>query len=317
MEIQKKEETLNININFFCNQKCIFCSEGDKSQFNFLKDYKDENYYKRIESGNLKYKKIVFTTGEPTLHKNIFKYINYAGNYYYNTISMITNGSTLIDFNIRNQIINSSLNEIIISIHGSNSKIHDYITNVNGAFDNVMKGLILLKKDGYKGKINISYVLNKYNLHDFLSSVKLFSKLGINLHLINVMRPEGNGKIHKDKLSITYNEFINYFLKLKEKDIIFINSLIGQNKLNIMDIPICILKDSKLNISGYGKVEIMNNSSNENKECINNTLNNKTKLKICNFCKYNNECEGLYKDYLNINENFKLKPIIDYQFNKG
>lgn len=302
MDIQSKNRVLNIPVNYYCNQKCIFCSEWDKKDFGFLRNNPEKYIKKLIEDWKWKYKKIVFTSWEPTLVKNFFDYVDYARSCWYEKISLITNWTTLLDDNIRSKII-EKLDEITVSIHWSCSKIHDMLVWVNWNFSKAIKWVSKLFEERNSSlNILISYVLNKHNLSDLYKSILLFNKiLWVDILLINTMRPEWYWKDKISDIWIKYSEFVEYFNWLDQEKIDLIKGYIGLNRLVFMDIPICVLKawfQQSIN-KAYWKVEIRDTLSWWKFVSRDNTKDKKY-IDICDLCSYKNWCEWIYVDYIRI-----------------
>ncbi|MDD4530423.1 MAG: radical SAM protein [Candidatus Gracilibacteria bacterium] len=299
-EIQKKNISLTIPSSYLCNQKCIFCMDRDR------KDFFDENrinslngVFEFLEKNIDSYDKLIFSSGEPTLNPSLPLYIKKAKELGYKEIGIVTNGSKLSDNKLRKEIIEAGLDLIIFSIHGSNSTIHDYLTQVKGSFDKTLKGLILCKKEYKNLDIKVSYVLNKYNLKDLLPAIKLFKKVGVSNIIINTIKPSLDEKddVFFDNV-FDYLDFVDYINSLKEEDIVFLNSFIKENKLNIIDIPVCILQKTKLDVFTYGIPEIRAIKYADNELHFHDNLEEKEYLDACKKCEYYGKCEGFYKKYL-------------------
>ncbi|NDK07657.1 radical SAM protein [Candidatus Gracilibacteria bacterium] len=304
--MRNKDIVLNIPIYHLCNQNCIFCSEGDKSDHKYLKGNEDKYIYKLIKDGIKDSKSLIFTTGEPTLNKNLHLYIKFAKDLGYERIGLVTNGSLMNNDEIRNNILNSGLTQIIFSIHGSNSIIHDYNTQIKGSFNKAFLGLMMTLKEGKNIDIYVSFVLNKTNLNDLYVYIKKFYLLGVKKILINTIRPEGYGQDNYLKYGFHYDKFIEYIKKLTKQQLELVNNLVKLDILNIMDIPVCIIKQSGLDISSYGTIELRKTFDNGKQLIIDNTVKNeidlengKTYVNKCFKCKYNYYCEGFYVDYIN------------------
>ena len=116
MEV-KKITSLIIEPTNTCNLRCTFCfvTEGMTREGGFM----DFDLFKKIidDSPDLEHL-CMHNWGEPLLHKDIFKMIEYAKNKGVNYVVMNTNGTLLTDKMI-DQIVNSKLDIIRFSIDGS------------------------------------------------------------------------------------------------------------------------------------------------------------------------------------------------------
>lgn len=306
-DFQDKERHLNLSINYFCNQKCLFCSDWDKKDLSFINKYTYKSFKEYIYKNKDLYNEIIFTSWEPTLNKDLFKYAEYAKECWYKKLSIITNWSTLINNNIRKNII-KYFDNITISLHWSNSVLHDKLTWVIGAFNRTIKGIILLIKEKEKNNIIISFVLNSENLDNLYNSIHLFIfKLWVDKVLINTLRPDWDWLSKFLDLSIRYSDFVNYVSNLSNDKKNLFKNLINSNKLIITDIPLCILFKSfsiwfewinLLNV--YWKMEIVSSNWINNEIKITNNTEDKKYCAKCNKCLYKNNCEGIFKRYLEV-----------------
>ena len=116
MEV-KKITSLIIEPTNTCNLRCTFCfvTEGMTREGGFM----DFDLFKKIidDSPDLEHL-CMHNWGEPLLHKNIFKMIEYAKNKGVNYVVMNTNGTLLTDKMI-DKVVNSKLDIIRFSIDGS------------------------------------------------------------------------------------------------------------------------------------------------------------------------------------------------------
>ena len=116
MEV-KKITSLIIEPTNTCNLRCTFCfvTEGMTREGGFM----DFDLFKKIidDSPDLEHL-CMHNWGEPLLHKDIFKMIEYAKNKGVNYVVMNTNGTLLTDKMI-DKVVNSKLDIIRFSIDGS------------------------------------------------------------------------------------------------------------------------------------------------------------------------------------------------------
>ncbi|MDD4530595.1 MAG: radical SAM protein [Candidatus Gracilibacteria bacterium] len=295
-EIQMKHISLNVPTSYYCNQKCIFCVDKEKHLFSYLDTASALDETLTFLKNNSKiYDKVMFTFGEPTLNPNLSSYIKKAKDLGYKEIGIVTNGSRIAEDKLRKELAESGLDVIIFSIHGSNSTIHDFLTQVPGSFDKALKGLLFCKKEYKNLDIKVSYVLNKHNLTDLLSVIKLFAKIGISNIIINTIRPNlnPNDSNYYDNV-YDFSDFLSYINSLPETDIKFLNSLIKNKKLNFTDIPICVLQKTKLDLFSYGKVEIRVVKQTDSNTNFHDTQNEKIYLEMCDSFKFRKDCELFY-----------------------
>ena len=225
MQNQLKE--LTIEITKECPLKCQICSSNagykDKNELSIeeLKTLVDQSVDLGLES-------ISLSGGEPLVSENCMPLINYiekkglhidlysSGNIYGSTsISSIPReiGKQLID----------KVNRIIFSIHGSNSEIHDSITNSPGSFDNLMKSIELIKE--LKIPMELHFVPTALNYKSLPELIELVKEIEINKISILRFVTQGRGEDNKEILEISDDEIIEFRellfnLKSDNKDMI-------------------------------------------------------------------------------------------------
>jgi len=138
-----------------CNLRCTFCfvTDGMTRDGGFM----DFNIFKKIIDDCTDLEHLcMHNWGEPLLHKDIFRMIEYAKNKGVNYVVMNTNGTLLTDKMI-NRIVNSKLDIIRFSIDGS----AETFKRVRGVeLENIEKNIKKLKiiKEKKRPKLKIGVV---------------------------------------------------------------------------------------------------------------------------------------------------------------
>ncbi len=106
--------------------------------------------------------------GEPLMTEGILDLVNFISNEGYRT-NLVTNGF-LIDEALAENIVNSNLDTLTISLDGIMRETHDFIRGIKGSYDRVMQAIDYLdkfRKDG-KPKISILTIIMERNLDEIL-----------------------------------------------------------------------------------------------------------------------------------------------------
>lgn len=171
----KKFKKIYIEITNTCNLNCEFCIKNSrKNKFMTFEEFK--TILKKIKPHtNYIYMHIL---GEPLMHPEINKYIEYAKKEGFN-INITTNGYLI-------QKLNQDVRQINISLHSYNGKIElkKYLENI---FDNIEKykntyiSLRIWVKNKYYNDI-IKYIKNKYKIEipENFNNIKLKENIYLN-----------------------------------------------------------------------------------------------------------------------------------------
>ena len=152
-----------------CNAKCKICDRHKTIQTNEISINNIRKILKGLSDYNIK--NIIFSGGEPTMHKNFLEILEYAKKECNFNIGVLSNG-LLLNKKIAKSICNYA-DWIRISIDGSNKTIIDE-TRGSGTYKKLKNSLNNLRKHkNKKCKIGMGYVIQKDNVNDFDNMVKI------------------------------------------------------------------------------------------------------------------------------------------------
>jgi len=158
---------------------------------------------------------VILTGGEPLLRPDIFDIASYGTNKGLRMV-MAPNG-TLITENLAEQMAESGIRRISISLDGASKEKHDAFRGVDGAFDGALRGLGFAKEAGIEFQINTT--ITKANLDEIPKIQDIAVELGAVAHHIFLLVPTGRGKYILDQ-EITaeqYEQTLNWFYDQREK----------------------------------------------------------------------------------------------------
>jgi AdoMet-dependent heme synthase len=210
--------TLVWDITYDCNFDCKHCYINDGIK---RKDLPSERLFEitfELIKNGIFYLDI--GGGEPLLRKkDLLKVIQIAnsGNI---ECTVATNGWFLTKPVVK-ELKDSGLKRILVSLDGSNEKIHDKFRSKKDAFNKAIRGIKNCIEEGIE-TYTISTLTQK-NYDDILNIIKLSEKLKCDGIIIAKFVPFGSGETNKEELMID-NE--DYYQKLKQ-----IKNL--KNKINI------------------------------------------------------------------------------------
>jgi len=296
---------LDLKVGFQCNNRCLFCIQGNKRYT--APNKSDKEVRQILEKMRKNHDGVVFTGGEPTVRSELIDWVRYAKKLGYKYIQIQSNGRMFSYKDYCKALIKAGANEFSPALHGSTAKIHDALTRTPGSFGQTVQGIKNLRElDQY---ILTNTVVTRMNYKDLPNLARLLVDLKVDQFQFAFMHI--NQIIAHDKKLIEqvvprYNESVPY---IKKGIDIGVKAGI---RVMVEAIPYCFMK-------GYEKyiaeqyipfTSVVDNQL----ELANYGFYRKTKGKAkgpqCNKCKYNKICEGPWKEYPEIFGWSEFKPVI-------
>lgn len=157
-----------------CNSGCFMCDFAHTKGQPFLTRAEVEKIASRAKKSGIKL--IRFTGGEPLLDPKTNDYIAYLHGQGFKT-SLITNGYLLPVY--ANSLASSGLDQIILSLDGSTSELHEKLRNFPGLFTNAIKGIREIKSANADIVVRINTVVSPYNIGDLEQILELLQSLNV------------------------------------------------------------------------------------------------------------------------------------------
>ncbi|MCX6759179.1 MAG: radical SAM protein [Candidatus Nealsonbacteria bacterium] len=283
---------VDIKIGFQCNNSCRFCIQGDKRNKFPNKTAEEVKNILKKEKNNCD--SVLFTGGEPTIQKNLVDYVKYAKGRLF----------AYKDYCI--ELIKAGVDVFNPAIHGSCSEIHDYLTRSPGSFKQTLKGIKNLKK--LNQIIGTQTVITKINYQDIPNIAKMMIDLKPNffqfafMH-INPIIQENPQLI--EEIVPRYSQVESY---VKEGLQIGVNAGV---ETRTEAITYCFMKGYESHITGNKTPTTTVYDANKIIENFNEVRKTQGKSKgpNCQRCKYDEICEGPWRDYPEIFGWEEFKPI--------
>ncbi|MBL7130740.1 MAG: radical SAM protein [Candidatus Omnitrophica bacterium] len=200
-----------------CNNYCLFCSNPDG-------DWKEDKYdylhlSQRLLSLQGKIKDITVTGGEPTIHPDFLRILAFLRRRLPQvSLILLSNGRRFFYPSFTKKCLEfDNILNIAISLHGYNAQTHDRITQVEGSFEQTIKGIKNIlkyksKNQGLELRIIITGFTASY-VHKILRLIHTdFS--GVKRVVLVFMEIEGKAEEGIKSAGITYKEWNNYWPRL-------------------------------------------------------------------------------------------------------
>ena len=298
---------VDIKVGFLCNNRCKFCVQGNKREKTPSKSL--ERIKRELVEGRETAEEVVFTGGEPALRLGeLIIMIRYAKRLKYRIIQIQSNGRLFAYMDFCRSLINAGANEFSPAIHGSNEKIHDFLTASSGSFKQTVQGIRNLRNLGQVIITNTVITTCNYRFLPEIASLLV----GLDVDQFQFAFPHilGSAYINKNWLIPKKSEIIKYV-----KQGLDIGIKAGRRVMTEA-IPYCfmqgyedyiaekIIPETKIFDADF----IVEQYSKHRKEI------GKIKRSNCKRCIYDNICEGPWREYPEIFGWDEFKPIRNEQF---
>ena len=219
-----------------CNNHCLMCTNPE--DFGDSKKYSYQDVYSRLMSQERKEDNLTMTGGEPTIHPDFTKIIEYIKKDFVNMeVTLLTNGRRLSYPAFAKKCLEIKNLQVAVSLHGYNAQTHDRITLAKGSFAQTVSGItnILKYKNSFQG-LTIRLVITKltykyvHKILDFISDK--FPK--VDKIVIMFMEIEGLAEKNIDFVGLTYKEWQVYESLIKPR----INNF---RQLRFYHFPLCVV----------------------------------------------------------------------------
>lgn len=292
----------DIKVGFSCNNQCLFCAQGKKrSLFQNRTTEEVENILQNCALNNIV--EVVFTGGEPTIREDILKLVSYAKSLNFRSIQIQSNGRMFSYIDFCKKMIDAGATEFSPAVHGHNAKIHDYLTNSHGSFNQTIQGIKNLKKLGQLVLTNT--VITSCNYEYLPSIAQLLIDFNVDQFQFAFIHAVGTAAFNRDWIMPKMKKVMPFVKKglalgIKAKRKVMTEAIpycfmTGyENYIAENNIPSTKVFDQDLIIEDYGE---------------NRVTEGKQKGAQCKNCKHDVTCEGLWKEYPALYGFDELLPI--------
>lgn len=213
------------NITAKCNLNCLHCYAAKNNKR--TKELSAEEILRTIDDlAGIKIPLIIFSGGEPLLHRDIFDISSYAVNKGIK-ISLSSNG-TLIDQHIARKIKQAGVHYVGISIDGM-SACQDSFRQKKGAFEKAVGAIKNCQDAGIE--VGVRFTISKHNIQDLDNILKLVEELGVKRFCLYHLVYSGKAKdLIQQDISLSerkqaLEKLIKLSLRLKDKiDVLTVDS---------------------------------------------------------------------------------------------
>ncbi|MDH3353343.1 MAG: radical SAM protein [Nanoarchaeota archaeon] len=280
---------VDIKTGFLCNNNCRFCVQANNK-------CKGNRSFEEIKQNLIECRErcdeVVLTGGEVTIRKDFFEIVRFAKELGYKEIQIQTNGRMFSSLEFCKKTIDAGATQFSPALHGYCEEQHDYLTQSKGSFKQVVKGIMNLKK--LNQLVVTNTVIVKSNYRDCERIAKLLVKLKVNQFQFAFVHAMGNALENFDSMVPNITLASEYIKKGLDVGI----------RANITAmaeaLTPCLMRGYERHLSEnyIPDTEIRGKDfQNTNDFTKQRQESGKKKFKQCVGCKFDDMCEGPWREY--------------------
>ena len=288
MKTENREKRADVKTGFLCNNNCRFCVQAWKKH---LGNRSTEDIKKDMVSARKTCSGVVLTGGEPTIRKDIFELVSYARDIGFKTIQIQTNGRMFAYDNFCRRMVEAGATEFAPALHGHTAELHDYLTRNRGSFRQTVKGIKNLRELGKLVMTNTVVVKPNYR---YLSQIaNLLLRLHVNQFQFAFVHPMGNAWENYDSMVPDISLAAPHIRR---------GLRMGNDAgVTVMAeaMPYCLMRGFEKHVSErfIPKTEIRDINKDHAEDWDERRLEGKAKFPQCKGCRYDDVCEGPWREY--------------------
>jgi MoaA/NifB/PqqE/SkfB family radical SAM enzyme len=252
----------------------------------------------------MKAKGFAFSGGEPTLRKDLPRLAKYAKSIGLEHIEVQSNGRMYMYEEYCRKLIDSGVNNFVISFHSHDEKTHDLMMGAKGTYRQALSGIKNLNKLGQPVKINI--VITKFNYQQLEKTVEFLLQNNIAEIRFTMAMIEGNAINNPEAILARMSEVSPYVCRALDY---------AQDKTScyVYNMVPCLLPGRDQFINDLGQLDTILIGPEFETSLDEARKGRKVKSDRCRECIFDDRCNGVWKKYAEVFGLDELRPIINYK----
>ena len=157
-----------------CNNACRFCCQAtargpdtDRSAADVLAEVRDLDVEGRV---------VIFSGGEVTLRRELAEWVEVAKEGGAETVVVQTNGRMLSYRKLARRLVSAGVDLFAVALHGHKADLHDWLTRVDGSFEQAILGMRHVQSCG--GVVVVNTVVTRSNFRHLPDMAKMLPSWG-------------------------------------------------------------------------------------------------------------------------------------------
>lgn len=301
----KKNKNLGcyeLMLNYNCNARCSFCSQGDfDKSLNAPFSALARNIYEAYKAG---YRRLGLTGGEPLVSPDILRVIALGKSVGFDYIRVQTNGIKLGDPAFCRALVKAGLTFCKISLTSDRAAEHDRLMGVPGAYRNALKGIATLRK--LKIRLSINVVVSRSNYRRLPEILRSFLDLGVTNFIVVYPVYVGSMADNVKTLGVSLGGCAEYFSAAAE--LMEAAGLGGE--LLFLNVPPCFLKGRESSSIGLDSFNTLVTDPLGGRTNLDDVADSaKVRAPACRRCALKGRCAGVDANYARLFGFAGFKPV--------
>lgn len=292
---------------FSCNSHCHFCIDLNKRDLPDKSTSQIVEEMVRARAEGVEYLELI--GGETTIRGDFLPIVRAARKLGFKDVVVVTNGRMLSYPEFAKQTVEAGVTDLIFSIHGHDAKSHDEITHAPGAFDELLKGIENVRALGFS-RIFANCTVVKQNMRRLPDIGRLFQRLDIHhVEFIFVDPTYGGGYTNFGGLVPRISEAAPYM-----RETLDVGRAWGTRDWVVRYVPLCHFTDYLDQVSEIREVATFRTRhwapDFQNEDVgASRPIAGRVKTARCEGCSLYDQCEGMWKEYVNRYDDSELTPV--------
>ncbi len=331
--LEKRRERLHISIGAVCNNNCVFCMEEDREGRYVNNSAMTPTRVRWMLEQHVGAEEVCFTSGEPTTRRDLPQFVAWAKELGYRKISVMTNGRRIGYLPYAAALARAGMNRFYISIHGHTKKLHEGLTRTPESFEQTVAGLdAIAKLKRFGVELHTSTVVTNRNLPHLLDIYRFLRSRGVDQAVFNVMQANGRADTYFEQIFPRYTDIARQFERFldevgEERPMAFLVDIPLCTTTKIPDfnrgyvewylhydaaeqVPLEVGKSEERAAGGKGKGLVLITRADLDDA-------QRQKREECAKCSYNQQCEGVWSNYLKRYGWSEFEPVPRVELQSG
>ena len=302
-----KTQKLVLFTGFSCSSHCHFCIDLNKRDLADKSARQIVTEMVQAKAAGVEYLEMI--GGETTIRRDFIPLVRTAKKLGFKDVVVVTNGRMFAYPDFAKATVEAGVTDLVFSIHGPDAKLHDELTHVPGAFDELISGVANVRKAGLD-RIFGNCTVVKQNMRRLPEIAALFLTLGIrHVEFIFVDPTYGGAYTNFPGLVPRISEAAPYM-----REALDVGRRGGTRDFVARYVPLCHFTDYLDQVSEIREVATFRTRHwapdfKNDDVAAGRAIAGREKTERCEGCGLYDRCEGIWKEYVRRYDDSELRPV--------